>query len=584
MPGSDNSIQNDPTILLCTSCKINILPTCSFPSVALTTLRMNHTPSDIDIARTMAVLQEEREMQSYDEEIQRVRRVMERLEVEKEMLNQKMEERRSWLAPIRRLPVEILGKIFVEVANFRNYAFAIHHNHVEAVALVISQVSSHWRNVAFELQSIWSSIHLTLRKMTSDVTPLLQMHIENAATHPLSIFIDNVNEVVTTALTIAQLQELIGMHGFRFLQMLVGHFSRSKTIEMRYISSDFLSYTVQESTSFPILRSFSCISGGEDITPHDTYFWNAICTAPVLRHIQVDKVTYWMGAGGNRVPWGQLRSLYIHALERYTDFRFIITHCPQLETLEVSEASFSRGPEGFSWGDTIEPVELPSLRKLDIGGVTSDDYYSALASLILPSLKTLHTGTDGPYGEVSVRQDLQSLVSLVQRSSCALTELHLYPISSTLTQTSFTLLLKVLELLPCLEYLLVFMRPRNESTTENSNAVNDPFTPRLFSLLSLSPSRSRTLLPRLNDLQLHEHSAFDVSCLDAILDTVEERTGPRLNAAKRPDVSALKNVFICTKISCWQCPEERLPPVVEERVATLERNGTKCNIVFDFEL
>ncbi|KAK7026133.1 hypothetical protein VNI00_015708 [Paramarasmius palmivorus] len=181
-PNWFNNINND--LLPCSNAS-GFLSSCSYPPVPTSILRSNCAPSQTDVTQTNAILQEEQqELQRYDEEIRRSRLVLESLEAERDLLDRKMQERRSWLAPIRRLSKEVLGKIFAVTVGLSESDFSLaigydygddesddeYSSSVQAPALALSQVSSHWRNVACEQRSIWSSIHLELHKMEADFT------------------------------------------------------------------------------------------------------------------------------------------------------------------------------------------------------------------------------------------------------------------------------------------------------------------------------------------------------------------------------------------------------------------------------
>ncbi|KAK7026121.1 hypothetical protein VNI00_015696 [Paramarasmius palmivorus] len=508
LSGSDNPVQNNQaSVLFCPSCKTNILPTCSFPSVPLATLRSNHTPSSANIARATVILQEEeRELQSYGEEIQHVRQALERLEVERRMLKRRVEERRSWLAPIRRLPMEILSKIF----ELSDCSLDISKYDVNTTALVLSQVSYYWRSVTIMKRSIWSNIHFEIHKMTKDLTPLLQTYIDNAAAHPLSIFISDFYDLIIPHPALHKLHKCIGMRSFHFLRALISHFPQSQVLELHSVPNEVLSYTIREETAFPLLR-FLYYYGRPGIVPEQgNHFWNAVCHAPALRNVEVDDVAHWVHERFHpvSVPWNQLKTLVIGDVESYSHFRFILANCPQLETFEVGEL--------LNWelglADVKEPVVLPSLRHLDVGGVTDDDNHFILSGMILPSLRTWYTYTRAP----------QCVQLMIERSSCSLENLYMYDISFDISGTS-TSLLKIFEHSPYLEHLLLsFENPCHEEERADSNADEEFNVPKLFTLLSPSSTQSHTPLTRLKTLCLHEHQDFTASYICSILDMVEE--------------------------------------------------------------
>ncbi|KAK7051663.1 hypothetical protein VNI00_004642 [Paramarasmius palmivorus] len=405
----------------------NFLPTCSYPPIPRYMLRSNLLPSQMDVAQTNYVLQEEsEELRRYDEEIQRLRLILESTEVERDMLYRKMQERRSWFAPIRRLPVEILARIFVEVVEQSDFSLEIDPydaTEIHATPLELSHVSYHWRIITFSQQSIWSSISLGIHQMEKDLTPLLDIYLTNSANHPLTISIRDFEARLPS--TVGDVGQCLGVHASSFLRKLTSQFPRCQELTLWALQPGHL---LQEETSFLLLRRLSLSLSSVPVIGHNDdgvdHFWNAIRDAPALEHVTTHSgLEDIISIGINHVHWDRLKSLSIIDLDRYTDFRFVVTHCRQLEELEIE--AWLDDPD---WDEGIEPqtVVLPYLRKLELSG----DIRFMLNSLTLPSLQTVRLGMGhgGGNGTVdSVHWALQDFLSLLQRSSRteSLSELHL---------------------------------------------------------------------------------------------------------------------------------------------------------------
>ncbi|KAK7021867.1 hypothetical protein VNI00_017214 [Paramarasmius palmivorus] len=573
----------------------NFLPTCSYPPIPRYILRSNLLPSQMDVVQTNYVLQvESEELRRYDEEIQRLRLILESTEAERDMLYRKMQERRSWFAPIRRLPVEILGRILVEVVKLSEFSLEIDPydaTEIHAIPLRLSHVSYHWRSLTFSHKSIWSSINLGIHRMEKDFTPLLDIYLTNSVDHPLTISIRDFEAHLPdqASSTAEELEECLGLHTSSFLRRLTDQFPRCQELTLWALQPGHL---LQEEASFLLLRKLSLSLSSEPVpvAGHDingtNHFWNAIRDAPALEYVTTHSgLLDIISISIDHLRWDRLKTLCINDLAQYTEFRFVITHCRQLEELQIG--AWLDDPD---WNEGVEPqvVVLPYVRKLELSG----DIHFMLGSLTLPSLRIAqlgmgYRGVNSTSTLDSVHRALQDFLSLLQRSSRteSLTELHLTNMPLAFSIKWFTTLLRILEHSSYLEHLKVSMGRSYEPEATNAGAGDVSFIASLFSLLLLPSSHSRAFLPRLNDIELHEHRDFSPQFLNSILEMVEERTRPSLDTLGRMDVSALRNVLICTrrKFGCWKTREHPLP-AIQEGMAVLKRNGTSCCISSDFDV
>ncbi|KAK7026107.1 hypothetical protein VNI00_015682 [Paramarasmius palmivorus] len=611
-PGPDN--------FLCTSYKTRILPTISFPSVPLAALRSNYIPSNNDITRTVSILQEEElELQRYNEEIQRVRRTLEeengtrsleRLDDEQEMLRKKMKERRSWLAPIRRLPIEILASVFIEVSRDSPLwighvryplrpGISVERFAIQAVALDLSHVSSHWRNLAIAQRSIWSRIKLDIPRIPKDVTPLIHLYLNNASEHSLFLYIRDLRCEIGSMPTLEKVEEYLGVHSLACLRVLTSEFSRCKVLSVYEIPPEVLLHASDKEISFPVLHKLVCYWNYTILHYQGTFpinannrFWKAIHDAPLLKRVLVDRLGPFRHA--ECIPWSQLTLLSVDEQDIYDqNFHSILARCCSLKffELEQNDCFGNASSSVFQSSNGIEPrVVLPYLRKVHLSNVTSTITQCILASLTLPSLALLKVQVNEPSASSPLAiWDFQPLYSLVSRSSssCGLTSLSLDIRAYAIDDDAFALFSKILVASPALEYLKMITQT---SQHDKPGGASCSTVYSLFSLLSFSSNNtSRTVLPKLKDIQLHEHQVTpNTHIVEAVLDAVEIRTDVRLQAIGRADVSGLRNVHVCMLMDhdC-QGTEERTfscTPTFQERIATIEGGGTKCSVLYRYEV
>ncbi|KAK7058349.1 hypothetical protein VNI00_001982 [Paramarasmius palmivorus] len=575
----------------CIDCKTTILPTCHYPAIPPATLRSNHPPTPPDVAYTRVALQEEeQELQRYDEEIESIRQTLERLERERELLNRKIEERRSWLAPIRRLPAEILERIFLQLRIRLHVGRSTPRNglrtyRLTSLAITLCHVSVHWRSVATAQRSIWSRIRWVRfdGPMKKDLTPLLDMCLENAGDHPLEISIDWCYEPFAVQDPSRTTEERIGRHDLNFLRTLTNQFSRCEALSLIGLHWEALDHALPDETKFLSLRrlDYHGMPRVNNIFQTSRRFWNAIYNAPCLQGIRTNAITDPMGNPGC-VRWSQLKSISVNFSSHYTDFRFLVTHCRWLESLEIyRQVEWEDGPR---WDDAIELVALPRLRVLCFYPKSPEILRALLGSLTLPSLKRLNVGFGESDSLDSICEGLRSFSSVLERSSCALSSLRVVIAPWSIDECFLSLFSMVLEGLECLETLEVYVGRMDKNRTgmmnPNNGGIRD-IIGRICPLLSLSTNRARAVLPKLVKLYLDdsETPSPDSSQMGLILDVVEERTGPRLDLLGRGDVSALRAAFVEMEF----VGKEQSLPGIEERVAVLERNLFICCISWEFQ-
>ncbi|KAF9257133.1 hypothetical protein L218DRAFT_965601 [Marasmius fiardii PR-910] len=162
----DNQDTTTSPTPLCPKCNTAFSPIPLFPAINLAQLRSNAIPSSTEKIRIRAILEIEKDqLRLYDEELDRLEGVVKKLREERNRLEQRLRNRKGWMAGIRRLPVELLVKIFSHLSSASDSTLTIYLDKDEddaevvlAPSLILSQVSHHWREVAVSCPDLWSSI------------------------------------------------------------------------------------------------------------------------------------------------------------------------------------------------------------------------------------------------------------------------------------------------------------------------------------------------------------------------------------------------------------------------------------------
>ncbi|RDB17731.1 hypothetical protein Hypma_001154 [Hypsizygus marmoreus] len=321
------------------------------------------------------------------------------------------------LAPISAIPPEILSLIFefgqaIERDDAQSEDSSLLSTNLFEV--LITHVSSHFRNVAISTCMLWTSIDISPARSTEEISTYL-----SRSNHcQLFIRIDLEGELSLSARTMANI-EIALHHLYRY-------------------------------------RSFVIVSGPESLGNHIMHCLSGV-DAPTLEHLSIDirndDVGYLAGSdvgilrkGAPRLSFVRLRglamSLFRPPLENVTTlhidqteplpilvetFRRMVTASPHLANLSVYGDIINVQQ---TWPGSSNPIELPSLRQLRICGVDGMIYPGLLLGINAPGLESL------------VLKD-------VSASGCLLIEAYknifqVFPLITSFTTTHFTSIPRIL--------------------------------------------------------------------------------------------------------------------------------------------
>ncbi|KAF9006977.1 hypothetical protein BDQ17DRAFT_1351187 [Cyathus striatus] len=120
-------------------------------------LHTNYAPTDGEAREIQASLSAPaRKISNLDEQILRMKQVLDKLSLEREQLDNDVNAHRALLAPARRLPHDILREIFIRcLPEGRNATMS-----VTEAPILLGRVCSLWRSIAYTTPRLWSTIHI----------------------------------------------------------------------------------------------------------------------------------------------------------------------------------------------------------------------------------------------------------------------------------------------------------------------------------------------------------------------------------------------------------------------------------------
>ncbi|EEB95646.1 hypothetical protein MPER_05346, partial [Moniliophthora perniciosa FA553] len=260
------------------------------PPVALEALRQKDYPSSAERAQTVAILEEEEaELKRYDEVLERQQRIVDSLRKEREVLNRRIEGRRGWFAPIRRIPAEILGLVLEYVCLSEEYSLSIQDKArtVLAPSYILSRVSAHWRRLVTSSPHLWASISVDFYRPKRNVCDLIRLYYTNFRELPLKMSFFDQKKVFGEDPSSTLSDYLRGVGEEVFLVLLEG-LPRCEALRMNFEEDLFnaIEPSNRSHISFPLLRSFT------DVLSYGApWFWREVRQAQNLTEIAVHY--YW---------------------------------------------------------------------------------------------------------------------------------------------------------------------------------------------------------------------------------------------------------------------------------------------------
>nr|GAT49197.1 predicted protein [Mycena chlorophos] len=319
------------------------------------------------------------------------------------------------LAPVRRLPAEVLGEIFLWVLKLYRV-----QNGTRA-PWFIGQVCRSWRNVAVSLPSLWAkvTVHNDYKNL-ADVrrrTHEIEEQLARSSGASLSVLIFWSTQAESQYTEYSRLVELVVRHCDRWKHFVI-------------------------SSSSDVERLFALLEPAKNRLPRLVkakfqVHWARQIESDVFMHApNLSRLLYMTPNDAVRVPWPQIRRCY---LEGYLPNHIAALSTAQNLVILQLNVDNEEGPASVL-------ATLPSLRHLD-GNV------EGMKSLIAPALETLYVGA---------AWDLNIVRDLLARSRCRLRALYIKRDSEAIggdedepAMDMAIMVVEVLRCVPSLELLLL---------------------------------------------------------------------------------------------------------------------------------
>ncbi|KAK7058504.1 hypothetical protein VNI00_002138 [Paramarasmius palmivorus] len=570
----------------------------SRPLLDIQVLRSNRLPSDIEVFQMPSFLEANTaELERLEEEIRHVRGTLEELQKRRDAIQRDTAQRRSWLAPIRKLPVEVLGEIF-SYACLRDFSLDISSTRggykecplecdnwpcdgsgemiilksIIAPTCILSHVCHYWRCIINASPQLWSSLRLDIIQMKEEHSDLVNLYLTRSAQHPLKIDIYDPPDFYEWAEyeDIDETINMFGESGFEVLQAVVGELGRCNKFSYRFYPDSLLEYVGERyrPKAFPLLTSLHEKVGFMEAD----WFWDLVKDSPNLNDMTTQyfiKLAYLptnlqtlkvrMQRGCNNLLQSlpllpNLKSLYLHDFLPHPDHD--IPSAVPAQTVNLCDLTITTAGQLAHLDVLHASLTLPNLTSLRIytSQQRSDNEEDRITNENAASVNSYRV------------DQLATLTGLLDRSACFLRELtlHVEPFSSA----AIVSLLEHQSRLVGLE--LEIRMPQGRS----------PILQDLGARMTLL----EPLIPRLQRLVIHEHSYQDYREYD-INDTFAEIAGAVSMLEKR--ASSTENSITDVSLSFGRVllnvrgvksKKYALPGEIEGRIQELCAKGVKCQV------
>ena len=320
-------------------------------------------------------------------EIERAVDVINKLKCRRDEFRYYIAEHQAFLAPIRRLPAEILSLIFCRFCDPKENLSSRFPKHQFTLATVCRR----WRAIVLSTPEIWSKLRVEFYNHNiKRCTAMTRAWLSNSGTCRLSL----------------ELKERYHHSSpprwkHPMLKVIKPYCDRIESLDLDVHAETLFAFTSNEGT-FPALQSIKIyISGSYGPDPPNA--WRALETAPALRRVYFHNI---FRPRTVKLPWIQLTVLFFGdkvpiKLRKSLD---ILRRCPNLEScafLSINATS-SLNP---SIGN--EEILHSNLRLLQVR--TRQSLSNFFDRLTLPALRDIHVAYDSGQAQ---------FVSLLARSPC----------------------------------------------------------------------------------------------------------------------------------------------------------------------
>lgn len=387
------------------------------PSSILRLLQTNGAPLDTQRDEVRSLLVEPKaELAAVENDIDDLQARLADCQRRKRELISYVEDLGALLSPIRRMPPEIMARIFEFCGDIG--ARGPHAEPSKRAPLLLGSVCRSWRALSLAIPRLWTTLYLRLPTSGPFVKQqeILQAWLERSRPFPISLWLWN--DFLTDDIPVSFLRKLT--------ETLAENSDRWKAIFIHFpaYDPDWEYFDALVRCHFPNLEELEI---SPQFTPWAPFNPEQM---PRLRELQVPAGA--MPDSHRTLPWTQLTHLTLRGGYRTTDVSEllqILSCAPLLSYLHVEISQYRA--EG-KWDDTQDRITMPCLNTLVLVTITNHEecINHFTDALVLPHLRDFQLLT-----RVWDRSNMttpwchDSFMGLLSRSKCSINHFTLHAIN-----------------------------------------------------------------------------------------------------------------------------------------------------------
>ncbi|KAF9077338.1 hypothetical protein BDP27DRAFT_1312224 [Rhodocollybia butyracea] len=483
---------------------------------------------------------------------------------------------KSLLAPVRRMPSEILNLIFTLFAcdpdtrnNFRD------NDGITLPGYTLMAVCSRWRNISLSCTALWRKLWLNAFLMSNNNEQGLNDLARLAA--PLKWCLDHAGETEPLEICFVANMDVQNtpIPDPEFMRILLAQSARWGRLDLGLINltnlESFPSLAALKNCALTSLKSLNlCIpnEGSEGLTRFDIFR-----NAPQLTQLTLSILP--TVERKEMFPWGQIKTLELAFIDPNYELFSALAFCTHLESLSyVFSDDYN---ESYSF--EIPPQTSETVRSLSLsfgrGHCVPETFTLLMNAACFPALQEMSIS----YEELLDRDILwpqDKFISFLVRSGCSLTTLEIENIAIS-NDSLVSLLVNTPELRrfnfyekPVAE--MAEMKKKSKAPTSKHQHITMSFIARLHAYYGdiedgNSHGLASPIVPKLEHLSLRVLADwFDIDHL--FIDVVCSRWSPEPSVVAMTGVQCLKSVKL--KVLGRNLNEEVYRPLIQLRKAGLQ--------------
>lgn len=389
-----------------------------------------------------------------------------------------VEDLDALLSPIRRMPPEIMSRIFEFCGDIG--ARGPHAEPSKRAPLLLGSVCRSWRALSFAIPRLWTTLYLRLPTGGTFVKQeeILRAWLERSRLFPVSLWLWN--DFLTDDMPVSFLRKLS--------DIIAENSDRWKAIFIHFpaYDQDWESFDALVRCHFPNLEELEI---SPQFTPWEPFKPELF---PKLRELQVPAGS--MPNSHKTLPWTQLTHLTLRGGYRTTNIEELLQILSCAPLLSYLHVEISQYRSERKWDEQFDRITMPSLHTLVLVTITSHEecINHFMDALILPHLRDFQLLTRvWDCSRMATAWCHDSFLSLLLRSKCSINHFTLHASNITGAQ-----LREIMEQCPSLVLLKLHGAKTHLVLSEViKDMIYDPSCGALSSPQS-SPTLSSSSLPQ----------------------------------------------------------------------------------------